>query len=114
LWKAADAFVEPRSFCPTSIQTRNGWAGLRVRAHGRIFQRKEIEEVWVIQKLGREFGLRRRQGALEIGNGLTVLFMNAALNLERKDIASPAVFEGLLRIKCSRSKNQGECVPSRI
>jgi hypothetical protein len=47
--------------------------------------------------LGRKIRLGRGQGALEVGDGLALAFMDAALDLERKDVAAPSVLEGLPR-----------------
>ena len=69
-----------------------------------LFQGEEIEDVGIFQELGREVGLRRWQGALEIGDGLAVPFVGAALDLERQNIAAPAVLEGLPRIPEARGQ----------
>jgi hypothetical protein len=67
-----------------------------------FFQSEEIEEIGVFQELGREVRLRRRQGALEIGDGLAVTFVRATLDLERENIPAPAVLEGLPGIPKTR------------
>ena len=52
---------------------------MRVAADG-----EEIEIVWVFERLFGEIGLRRRQGALEIGDGLAFAFVQLRLNVVRE------------------------------
>jgi len=63
-----------------------------------IAEREEIKIVWVFEHLFGEIGLRRRQGALKVGDGFAFAFVQLCFNVVREHRAGPAVFDGLVSI----------------
>ena len=61
-------------------------------------EREEIEIVGVFERLFGEIGLRRRQGALKVGDGFAFALVQLRLNVVREHRAGPAVFDGLVGI----------------
>ena len=59
---------------------------------------EEIEIVWVFERLFGEIGLRRRQGALKVGDGFAFAFVQLRFNVVREHRAGPAMFDGLVSI----------------
>ena len=61
-------------------------------------EREKIKIVWVFERLFGEIGLRRRQGALKVGDGFAFAFVQLRFNVVREHRARPTVFDGLVRI----------------
>src|SRR5262249_37349098 len=61
---------------------------------GGVGQGEEVERVGVLEDLTGQVRLRRREGALEVGDGLALTAIQAALDLKLQNIAAPAVLDG--------------------
>jgi hypothetical protein len=83
-------------------------------------EREKIKIVWVFERLFGEIGLRRRQGALKVGDGFAFAFVQLRFNVVREHRAGPAVFDGLVRIpepderECPALSRAGDYVPTAI
>jgi len=75
-----------------------------------VGDREEVEEVRILERLLSEVGLRGRQRAAEVGEGLSLPLVQAGLDLERQNRAAPAVRHGLAEIEGAsvRVTNLGE------
>ena len=82
--------------------------------------REEIEIIWVFERLFGEIGLRRRQGALKVGDGFALALVQLRFNVVREDRAGPAMFDGLVRIPEADERGSpawsraGDYVPTAI
>ena len=61
-------------------------------------QREKIKIIRVFERLLREIRLRRRQGALKIGDGFAFAFVQLGFNVVREHRSRPAMFDGLVGI----------------
>ena len=56
-------------------------------------EHQKIEVVWILGDLLRKIGLRRREGAIEVGDGFSLAAMETALDLVDQNRPAPAVLD---------------------
>lgn len=61
-------------------------------------EHQKIEVVWVPGDFLRKIGLRRQEGALEVGDRFPLSSMETALDLMDQSGSAPAVLDGGLRV----------------
>src|SRR5208337_805643 len=61
-------------------------------------EHQKIEVVWILGDFLRKIGLRRQEGAIEVGDGFPLSSMETALDLMDQSGSAPAVLDGGLRV----------------
>lgn len=59
---------------------------------------KKVKQVWVFQRLLRQFGLGRRQSLIKVGNGLTAAMVQLGGDVMPHDVTRPPMLDSLDRI----------------